>query len=242
MQFFSHVILAAFVLLLFSIASGNCAVPLDLTSDDKLTQRVTSDGKKLADQLYKSSSDLKDYKFESVLYMCRPMPEESGAATYFFKRPNLLRLQIKSKGVKNGTIVVRQADGRIRIAGGPKLRFLRMSLDPDSRMLQAPNGYNVMKSDFATLFSIVNAELAAGSKAAATAAPISLERFKQNVIVLQLTKTDGASEQITDRIFIDPQTATPLEWDNFRDGSRYSITMFENFNANLGLQDDQFKL
>ena len=244
MQFLSRMILAIFALSLLGVPPGNSAVPLDLNNDndEKLTERTTSDGKKLADQIYKTATDLKDYKFESVLYMYKPVLHESGAGTYFFKSPNLVRLQIKSHGVKDGTVVVRQADGRIRVAGGPKLRFLRMNLDEDSRILQAPNGYNVVKSDFASLFAEVNAALAAGSKARATASPVAMDRFKQNVTVLQLTKSNKGEDQITDRIFIDPQTDTPVEWDLFRDGGRYSVTLFENFNANLGLQDDQFKL
>jgi len=242
MQFLSCIILAIFALLLSGTAPGNCAVPLDLSGDDGLAQQVTSDGRKLADQAYKTTSDLKDYKFESTLYMYKPEPHESGAGTYFFKRPNLVRLQIKSHGIKDGTVVVRQADGRIRVAGGPKLRFLKMNLAEDSRMLQAPNGYNVIKSDLASLFAEVNAELAAGSKAKATAAPVPLDRFKQNVAILQLTKPNNGEEQLTDRIFINPQTYTPVEWDLFRNGDRYSVTLFENLDTNLGLQDDQFKL
>ncbi len=140
------------------------AAPPDLSNDDALIERATNDGGKLTDEIYKSISDLKDYKFESVLYMCQPTLKESGAGTYFFKRPNLVRLQIKSHGLKDGTVVVRQPDGRIRVAGGPKLRFLKMNLDDDSRILQAPNGFNVIKSDFATLFAQVKAALAPAAK------------------------------------------------------------------------------
>ena len=229
-------------LLFLGALSVNADTPLDSNSDDGLAARLTSDGRKLVDQIYKALLELKDYKFESILYMCKPTPQESGAGTYFFKRPNLVRLQIKSHGMKDGTVVVRQPDGRIRVAGGPKLRFLKMNIQEDSRILQAPNGYNVIKSDFASLFAEVTAALAAGSRVQATALPISLERFKQNVTVLQLVKSESGEDKITDRIFIDPQTDTPVEWDLFRDGNKYSITVFENFNANIGLQDDQFKL
>jgi len=242
MQIFYRLIFSIIILVFLSVLPSSATTPLDLSTDDGLRDRMTSDGKKLIDQIYKALSKLKDYKFESILYMCKPVPHESGAGTYFFKSPNLVRLQIKSHGIKNGTVVVRQPDGRIRIAGGPKLRFLKMNIEEDSRMLQAPNGYNVIKSDFASLFAAVMSALGAGSKAQATTTPILLSRFKQNVTVLQLVKPDGGTEEITDRIFIDPQTNTPVEWDLFRNGSIYSITLFENFNANIGLQDDQFKL
>lgn len=223
------------------IFSANATVP-DLNGDESLREKLTSDGKKEAEQIYKALSDLRDYKFESVLYMCKPVPLESGAGTYFFKRPNLIRLQVKSHGLKDGTIVVRQPDGRIRVAGGPRLRFLKMNVQEDSRVLQTPNGFNVVKSDLASLFAAVTVALSSGSRAQATAVPIPVNRFKQNVIVLQVVKPDGGTDQITDRIFIDPQTDTPVEWDVFRNGDRYSITVFENFSANMGLQDDQFKL
>ena len=242
MQIFNYIILATFALLLLGAPLSDASTPLDLSGDDGLIGAVKSDGKKLADQIYQSLLVLKDYKFDSSLYMCKPTPQESGAGTYFFKKPNLIRLQIKSHGMKDGTVVVRQPDGRIRVSGGHKLRFLKMNLEEDSRMLQTPNGFNVVKSDFASLFAGVSAALAAGSRAQTTTAPVPLNRFKQSVTILQLVKSDSGADQITDRIFIDPQTNTPVEWDIFRSGKRYSITLFENFSANLGLQDDQFKL
>src|ERR1700722_6914424 len=119
MQFRGCIILAIAILSMLGVAPGNCAIPLDFSGDDSLAQRITSDGTKLADHAYKNATDLKDYKFESVLYMYQPKPHESGAGTYFFKRPNLVKLQIKSYGLKDGTIVVRQPDGRVRVAGGP---------------------------------------------------------------------------------------------------------------------------
>ncbi len=235
----------AILILLFMHSLSAKAVdiaPGDLTGDESLKEKLTSDGKPVLGRIYKDILDLRDYKFDSTLYMCQPATRESGAGTYFFKKPNLIRLQIKSHGLKDGTVVVRQPDGRIRVAGGPKLRFLKMNVQEDSRVLQTPNGYNVIKADLASLFASVTAALAAGSKVQSTASPISLTRFKQNVTVLQLVKTDGGAEQITDRIFIDPLTEMPVEWDLFRNGDRYSITVFENFNANLGLKDDQFQL
>jgi outer membrane lipoprotein-sorting protein len=242
MRFSSCGTLAIIALFLLGATPGNATSPLDLSADDSLAQKVTGDGKKLVELAYKIASDLRDYKFESVLYMCKPKPHQSGAGTYFFKRPNLVKLEIKSFGIKDGTVVVRQPDGRIRVVGGPKLRFLKMNLDEDSRMLQTPNGFNVIKSDFASLLAGVNAALASGSKAKATPAPVLLDRLKQNVSIVELIKPDKGEEKLTDRIFIDPQTYTPVEWDIFRNGDRYSVTLFENFNANIGLQDDQFQL
>ena len=139
-------------------------------------------------------------------------------------------------------MVVKQPDGRIRVSGGSKLRFLKMNVDPDSRVLQTPNGFNVIKSDFASLFASVNAALTSGSKAKVSPTPISINRFKQNVTIVQLLKPEKGAEQLTDRIFIDPQTYAPVEWDIFRNGNRYSVAMFDNFNTNLGLPDDQFNL
>jgi outer membrane lipoprotein-sorting protein len=242
MQFFTRSIILASLFMSMLCVNASALTLVDLKGDDGLKEKITSDGKNLTEQVYKTIADLKDYKYESVLYMFNPDLRESGAGIYFFKRPNLIRLQIRSHGLKDGTVVVRQPDGRIRVAGGPKLRFLKMNVQEDSRVLQTPNGYNVIKSDLASLFATLTAALANGSKARATAAPISVNRFNQNVTVLQLVKPEGGAEQVTDRIFIDPQTDAPVEWDVFRNGDRYSITVFENFNANMGLEDDQFKL
>jgi len=236
----NYIFIAISILWLFGGTACYADNAIDFSRDDILGQ--WTDGSKLADYLYKSTLDLKDYKVESTLFMCKPTPQESGGGTLFFKKPNLVRLQIKSRGLKNGTVVVRQPDGRIRIAGGPKLRFFRMNLDEDSRMLQAPNGLNVIKSDFATLFASINAQLASGSKARATPAPVTIDRLKKSVTVLQLMKPEKGADLVTERIFIDPHTGVPVEWDLFKDGNLYSVNLFENFDSNLGLQDDQFKL
>jgi outer membrane lipoprotein-sorting protein len=242
MQILKYLFFATNISLLVSMSSVLAAVPPDINGDESLAKTITNNGKNVVEQTSKTLSELSDYKFESVLYMCKPDLQESGAGIYYFKRPDLVRLQIKSNGLKNGTVVVKQPDGRIRVAGGPKLRFLKMNIDPDSRVLQTPNGFNVIKSDFASLFAGVNQALASGSKAQVTPAPIAVNRFQKSVTVLQLVKSGGGTEALTDRIFIDPETGTPVEWDLFRNGKRYSIAVFENFGANLGLQDDQFKL
>jgi outer membrane lipoprotein-sorting protein len=242
MKAFKQLVFAAILSLSMSAPGVLAAVPPDLEGDDSFAKIATHDGKKLVEQIYKALADLRDYKFDSILYMCKPDLQESGAGTYFFKRPDLVRLQVRSNGLKNGTIVVKQPDGRIRVSGGSKLRFLKMNVDPDSRVLQTPNGFNVIKSDLATLFASVNAAIASGSKAEISPAPVSINRFKQNVTILQLLKQENGAERLTDRIFIDPKTDTPVEWDIFRNGNRYSVTVFDNFTANLGLPDDEFNL
>ena len=75
------VILALFLSHSFALA----AAPPDLEGDDNLAKVVTNDGKKIVEQVYKTLSDLRDYRFDSVLYMCKPDLQESGAGTYFFK-------------------------------------------------------------------------------------------------------------------------------------------------------------
>jgi len=156
------------------------ALPIpDLDTDESFANATTSDGKKFVEQLRKNVATFNDYTFDSSLYMYKPTAQQVGGGNYCWKKVNLIKLTVKSKGIKDGSIVVRTPEGKIKAWGGPNLRFLKMNLTEDSRILQAPNGYNAMKSDLGTLLANLNESLANGNKARVTAQPVNVPRLKQ---------------------------------------------------------------
>jgi hypothetical protein len=214
----------------------------EIGADESFSSAASTDGKSFVDKLRAKVLAMSDYSMDSALFMYKPTAEQVAGGNICWKRVNLVKLTVKSKGLKDGSVVVRQPDGQIKGRGGPFLRFLKMNLTEDSRILVAPNGYNAMKSDLGNLLTRVSESLAAGNKARVTVQPVEMPRLKQNVYVLQIYKPSPTGDVIAERIFVDPATNIPVEWDLFKDGVRYSIAVFENFKQNIGLEDSAFQI
>ncbi len=197
------------------------------------------DGRTFLDSLVKTAEHFEDYQFDSHLIFANGNKNNGGSV--FFKKTALVKIIVKSNGVKDGSVVVRQPDGSIRASGGPHLRFLKMTLSDNSKLLQLPNGYNAIKSDLLSLLLGVKQMLLAGSVIKVTCKPVLVDRLHQSVHILEVT-TGSAPTSLAARLFVDPKTNVPIEWDVFKDGSILSAAFFDNFKANLGLKEDFFKL
>jgi len=226
-------------------ASGQAAFALNLpalTEDESFKSAPTVDGKKFLDQLRKNLAKFDDYTVDSALYMYKPAASRVAGGSLCWKKLNLIKITVKAKGMKDGSVVARTPEGKIKAWGGPNLRFLKMNLDEDSRILKAPNGYNALKSDLGNLLANLSQTIAQGSKARVTSQPISVPRLQQNVYVLQIFQPGTDSDVMAEQIFVNPATNIPVEWDLFRNGTRYSVAIFENFKPNVGLDDNQFQI
>ncbi len=222
---------------------GGPSWPLYAQTEDPASEshfpQCNLDGRSFFDGLVKTTQRFDDYQYDSNLIF--PDTKKSNGGLVYFKKEDLVKIIVKSNGVKDGSVVVRQPDGTIKASGGPHLRFLKMTLSDDSRLLQLPNGYNAIKSDFLSLLLGIKRTLMAGGTAKVTGTPLLVDRLHQNVHILEVS-TSSAPALVAARIFVDPKTNVPIEWDVFRDGSLLSIAYFNNFKANIGLKDDFFKL
>ncbi len=223
-------------------ASALATTVPDVGADESISSAASLDGKKFIEQLRKNVGSFNDYCVDSTVFMYKPAAEPVGGGNLCWKRLNLIRLTVKSKGVKNGSVVVRTPEGKIKAWGGPNLCFLKMNLNEDSRLLQVPNGYNAVKSDLGNLLTTLNNSLANGSKARVTAQPVNVPRLKQNVYVLQIYKPSPGGDVICEQLYISQANNIPVEWDIFKGGVRYSVATFENFKSNIGLDDSQFQI
>jgi hypothetical protein len=211
----------------------------DATSSEAHLPECNSDGRLFFDSLVKTTEHFEDYQYDSNLTFADTNKTNGGLV--FFKKEDLVKIIVKSNGVKNGSIVVRQPDGTIKAAGGPHLRFIKMTLTDDSRLLQLPNGYNAIKSDFLSLLLGIKQMLSEGGMVKVTSKPLMVDRLHQNVQILEVSSARAPSV-LAARIFVDPRTNVPVEWEVFRDGSLLSTAYFNNFKANIGLKDDFFRL
>ena len=236
------------LLITLALALALCPPPVlaitlpDLSADESFNNYSRADGKKFLEHLRKNVDSFNDYCFDSAIFMYKPGAEQVAGGNLCWKRVNLVKLIVKSKGYKDGAIVVRSPDGKIKACGGPNLRFLKMTLSEDSRVLQIPNGYNAMKSDLGNLLSKASDSISNGNTARVTAEPINVPRLKQNVYVLQIFKPSAGGDVLCDQIYINQTNNIPIEWDIFKGGVRYSVATFENFKSNIGLDDSQFQI
>jgi hypothetical protein len=212
----------------------------DRTANESFSNTVTVDGKSFAEKMRKSLDGYNDYVFDSSVYMYKPEAEYVAGGNICFKKMNFVRLTVLAKGVKDGAVVVRTPDGKIRAKGGPKLRFLHMNLNLGSRWLEVPNGFNAIESDIGHLLDRLPAALSSGSKLKVTPEPVIVPRLNQKLYVLQVVKPDG--DTVSDQLYISKDNDLPIEWDIFRDGKRYSVAVFENFKGNVGLEDSIFHI
>jgi hypothetical protein len=213
-----------------------------LAEEESFKNATMVDGKKFLEQLRKNLSQYNDYTFDSALYMYKPAAERVGGGNICWKKLNLIKITVKTKGIKDGSVVARTPEGKIKAWGGPNLRFLKMNLQEDSRILRAPNGYNAIKSDLGNLLTTLSQSVAQGSKSKVTSQPIQVGRMQQNLYVLQIFQPGTDTDVMTEQIFVNPATNIPVEWDLFRNGTRYSVAIFENFKPNIGLDDNQFQI
>ncbi|MGD9682543.1 MAG: hypothetical protein AB7W16_15255 [Candidatus Obscuribacterales bacterium] len=196
------------------------------------------DGTGFLGAVYRNVLSLDDYQFDSVL-KCFEKKLQEEEARFFFKKAKRLRCEVLSGGLHKGSVVVRRQDGVIKGSGGGGLRFLKMTLAENSRLLRLPNGYNVVHSDFNSLLCDLKDRIARGENCVVTKKSIESNRFEGPIKVMEVKDPSG---NLTDRIFVSESAKVPVEWDVFKEGNLLSIVQFDNFKANPGLSDSLFNL
>lgn len=208
-----------------------------------IQDQVTIDGRELVDEALHKAQSINDYTCECIcISFLHPQPRQS-EAFFQFKKPNLIKVKVSSNDFRNGSVIARCTDGRIRGAGGGLLAALVMDLDEDSRMLKLPSGRNVLKSDFASVLADMKAEIATGSICKITKTPVIVQGIdgKETVYVVELYNR-SPSNSLTQRLLIDPNSSLPVEWAYFRNGNIVSTVAFHNIITNKGVSNDVFRL
>ncbi len=206
--------------------------------DSVVQDQKWQSGLSYVNSMHGQVESMHDYAFDSHFQGIKKNELKSGGGRYCFKKDKRVRVEIKSGGINNGAVVVRKEDGTVRGAGGGVLRFVRMTLDPNSRILDLPNGYNVLKADLATLIEDVEEKARDGAEVKLSKTAVTDKRWHTPVNVVDVTKGD----HLLERIFVDSKAHVPVEWDLYRDGKLLSITTFKNFKPNSGLADNLFEL
>ncbi|MBU6454568.1 MAG: hypothetical protein KGS72_22555 [Cyanobacteria bacterium REEB67] len=196
------------------------------------------------ESLRSAASNFRDYQCYCQLFTRKADKwKDFGGAMFFYKQKELVRAEIKSSDYRNGSIVVRQADGKIRGQGGGGLSLIKMTIQPDSRTIRLPTGFSLAQSDFVSLYDALKNQLNNGAEASVSA-PVSLPAFNEPVLVLLLKnkKNDGGDSDPLHIIYLNPKTKIPLAWNTYKQGQSHAYVFFDDVNVNKGLTDDLFQL
>lgn len=217
------------------------------TSVDETSPRLSiakaANGAPEINALINSCKDLKSYKFYSLMTVAKGKKLVENAGTFFFKAPGLMRVEVDGHGPKAGSKLVRNAQGKIRVKGGPALLGITMNIEPDSRLLTLPNGRLLTQCDFLSLVQGLAKEIATGEKATVSSAPVNLTQEPgTKAIVLETQEPGQDANLINQRILIDPKMNVPIRWFGFKNGQLIYSVKFEDLKINPDIADDMFNL
>lgn len=216
----------------------------ELVEEEEYTKQLLSgktwqNAEPFLETMHARLANLNDYVFQTNQKCAKEDKLKVGSAKFYFKKEQRIRIEVKSNGVNNGAVVVRKEDGHIKACGGGMLKFVAMNLDPDSRMLQLPSGRNVIRSDFVSLISDLRNQPKKGCQVKIATEPVAGKHWSGLAKAIEVKDGGGI---VIERIFVNPGTNTPVEWHLYRDGELFSMTVFDSFQANPGLQDSLFEM
>ena len=231
------------ILLALSFGQFAFSVPSQALSVDKVqvVALPSKDGLSYLNSLLELVRALNDYTFDTELTTFKPEGTTLTTGKFAYKRADLVRVEVTGSGYKSGSVVVRSPDGKISARGGGMLSHIKLSLTEDSRMLQLPNGLNVVKSDFASLISQAKSQVSSGFKSRVTD-PVLIDEFKEKVIILDILSQTNPAVEIVERIYLNPSDNVPVAWDIYKGGKLFSRVRFLNIKVNPGLVPDLFRI
>lgn len=204
-----------------------------------MTKANGKDAKPFVNKAHASVKRLGSYKFHTDLKTYKGKKVKRNSGDYFFKKTSRMRFVVTDKGFKKGSIVVKQPDGVIRAKGGGIMGAMKITLEPNSRMLRTPNGFNVIRCDFASLYAQLKGKLSGSYIGKVTSTPLTVEGKRVYVVELFPRKDTSI---LAERILFHPGNYTPVKWDIFRNGRLFSTFIVSGYSPNASLKDDLFKL
>lgn len=209
--------------------------------NDLLSGMKWLNGQAFIDTMCDAANALDDYVVDTFMTGQMKDALKEGGGKFYFKKKHRVRLEVTKGTISQGSTIVRREDGVVEGRGGGMLKFMKMTLQEDSRMLTMPSGKSVVKTTLPGLFAEIRARIKNGTaKARVSSDPVVGKLWKGPVKVIEVV--EGPVENVTDRIFINPATNIPIEWDQYREGVLRSMTYLENFKSNVGLDDKLFAL
>jgi outer membrane lipoprotein-sorting protein len=245
-RIFGAMLLAAtssFLLLVPTSAEAKKLAQKDLLSaasgfSRPIAQADQVDGNAMVEKWLTASKDLKDYTFNFTMTVFKASGDKvTEKGTLYFKQPRLLRIEITG-GPKNGSVAVLMKDGTVKGHMGGALKFLNVSLSPDSSYLLSANGWPMVKSDYVSLAEAVQQYIKEGCIGKISASPVAVDGYPNKLYDWSLYK-NGV---IYKRALFEPSSNLPVEWWDYTNGKVYAHSVWTNFKSNTGLSDKTFTM
>lgn len=197
------------------------------------------DGEAFINQMHKAAESLSDYSlvYETRIFKKGSTLVETG--NLFFKKPKLMRVEETGEYSK-GSVAVIGKDGKARAHSGGITSFITVTMDPEDKQLNSPNGDRMEDSDFASLARILKERLKGGARSRVTEKPVAVAGVPEPTYVVEVFLADKPNAVIK-RIFVHPTTHLPVRWDDY-DYKEPCLSLWKNVKTNVGLSDDLFKL
>jgi outer membrane lipoprotein-sorting protein len=238
--------LPSLFLILYLMLAGQAFASKALAiSDDVSDATILANGKSgtaLVDKLMGNVSSLGTYKYDGTQEAQTGKKVLKASGTFYYKPTDLMRVEVKQFGSKSGSILVKSPEGKIKAKGGPQMLGIKMSLAPDSRLLQMPNGLSAFECNLSSLFGRLKKEAASGCKILCAEQPIQLENLGKAAIVIESQMASDSGAKVVDRIFVDPSLKVPIQWDQFENGKFLARSKFQNYQTNMRLDDSLFSM
>ncbi|MBI2839326.1 MAG: hypothetical protein HYX75_13500 [Acidobacteria bacterium] len=181
----------------------------------------------LVDAMRQRYEALNDYHCQIIYTEYRNGRSNVEVDSYYFKKPQLIRLEV-TEGKDKGAIVVLRRDGKVRATSGGLLGFFKITMEPDDKRLRDEDGSTFAESHFGGVLASIQSILAGASATA--------------------TETDGVyrlqadHENVRELVLIDSRTMFPVEWLRLRAGNPQSKTQWKGLQVDVGLKESLFEL
>lgn len=239
----SYPLIALLLMLVMLTSAGAAGTPPTLCQDDRFHSAVplvesVEDGWRVFQEAVRQTKSLGEYSFDACMQTFKNKSVHSTSGTVYFRPPGLMRVEVTKGGAKSGSVIVKEENGTIRAQGGPTLLWMKMTLESDSRLLQLPNGLNILQCDLDSLLSRLTKHRLLVSKT-----PLTVANFSEPVLVLEALESSGSATTniVAERVFLDANRRIPLQWEIFHEGALLSSVTFNNMRT-AHLEDSQFQL
>lgn len=214
---------------------------LNDTSDSPILLNGKS-GTALLDELMANVNSLGTYKYDGIQEAQIGGKALKASGTFYYKPIDLMRVEVKQFGNKSGSVLVKGLGGKIKAKGGAPMLGIKMSLDPDSKLLQMPNGFSAFDCHLAALFERLKKDVSSGYNLVWAEQSVQLENLERPAIVIESQMASDSGTKVGDRIFVDPTLKVPMKWDQFENGKFRARSSFQNYKMNLQLDDSLFTM
>jgi len=214
--------------------------PAFCATSEILLDSKKPNGNALLDKIHAYITKFKTYKFHSAIKTYKGSKTNNMEGNFFYKKARNVRVEVTSGGIKKGSIVVRNSDGIKAKMGGGLLGF-KVSLTEDSRMLLAPNGFNVVQSDLSSLIAQLKERVSSGLVVRSSEGPIPVPGMKGNLLVVEVIQPKP-TEKVLERLCIDPKELATIHWDIFKQDQLYSTFEVADFKGDVNLDEKLFTM